>query len=153
MTENLNYNAEDLVDHIAIGAIIKDNSGKILMQNHVKYGFWTIPIGKAKYNQNSLEALKEEVLEECNLIVNKAKLLARKDYDYVRKGRNVKLNLYLYEVINYSGDLKNKEPENHSKQEFIDLEEIKKILYLSDATILYLETIGFKRDALIRKAL
>ena len=44
----INYSEEDLRDHDAIGAVVKDSKGRILVQDHVTYGFWTIPVGKAK---------------------------------------------------------------------------------------------------------
>ena len=44
----IKYNDEDIVSHHAVVAMIKDDSGKILMQKHVKYGFWTVPVGKVK---------------------------------------------------------------------------------------------------------
>ena len=41
----VNYNMEDIVSHHGVAAVVKDRRGKILMQEHVKYGFWTIPVG------------------------------------------------------------------------------------------------------------
>jgi hypothetical protein len=37
------YNTEDMVDHDAVVAVIKDNEGRILLQEHIKYGHRTIP--------------------------------------------------------------------------------------------------------------
>ncbi len=65
----INYNAEDLIDHHAVSAVIKDKDGRILMQEHVKYGFWTVPIGKVAVNQTLEEGLKQEIFEECNSII------------------------------------------------------------------------------------
>ena len=57
----VNYTKEDKKDHIGISAIIynKDKTS-ILMQDHVKYSFWTIPVGKALDNQSAVDALKME---------------------------------------------------------------------------------------------
>lgn len=150
MEEDVEYNVEDLKDHDAPAAVIKDNTGRILMQEHVKYKLWTIPVGKAKTGQKVEEALKEEIYEECNIIIQEFKEIARRVYEYDRKGKKVKLVSYLYEITKYRGEIQNKEPEKHTKQEFKSIEEIKKISYLSDATILYLETLGYKRPARIR---
>jgi len=79
----INYNEEDLMDHKAPGAVIKDKQGNILMQEHVKYGFWTTPIGKAKHDQNIEEALKEEIFEECNLTVEEYCFME----DFLKEGR------------------------------------------------------------------
>lgn len=145
----VNYNKEDLQDHQAVAAIIKDNNGNILMQEHVKYGFWTIPIGKANKNQDLKQATIQEIREECNIIPLKFKEIALKEYNYIRNGINVKVILHIFEIINYSGKIKNNEPEKHKQQKFLSLEEIKKLPYLSDSTILYLETLSYKRKARI----
>lgn len=143
----INYTPEDLVDHNAVAAIIKDKNGNILMQDHVKFGFWTIPIGKAHPNQSPRTAIKQEIFEECNLHLKKFQKIGTKKYYYVRDGKDVHLTLHLYEIFSYSGDLENKEPHKHRQQKFLPLEKIKTLQYLSDATIFYLEKIGYKRPA------
>ena len=141
------YTEEDLQDHHAVSAVIKDSKGNILMQDHVKYGFWTIPIGKAKPGQDPVEAIKEEVFEECNLVIESLKEITFKDTVYERDGKMVQTYVHNYEVLSYSGELENKEPQKHKEQKFVPLEEIKKRPYLSDSTIAFLETLGFKRNA------
>ena len=145
----VNYTPEDLLDHHAVSAVIKNKEGKILMQNHVKFGFWTIPIGKAKPGQTPEDGIITEIFEECNLKVNELKQVAYKEISYNRKGKDVKVFTHSFEVLKYSGKLKNKEPNKHGEQKFLDLNEIKKIPYLSDATLMYLETLGIKRSARI----
>lgn len=143
------YTKEDMLDHDGIAAIIKNEKGEVLMQNHVKYGFWTIPVGKVKTSQNAAKALKEELFEECGIRVRKYKEILSKEYIYVRRGKRIKVRIYLFLVSEYSGRIKNMEPHKHRKQEFISIENIKKLPYLSDATLLYLETLGFRRKARI----
>lgn len=143
----INYTDEDLLDHHAVSAIIKNSDGEILMQDHVKFGFWTIPIGKARAEQDPIEAIKEEVLEECNLVIEDLKEIAFKEMKYERNGKIVNVPTHVYEILAHSGELKNNEPEKHKEQKFISLEDIKKIPYLSDSTIFFLESIGFERDA------
>lgn len=143
---NIKYNSEDLVDHHAVFSVIKDSEGKILMQNHVKHGFWTIPGGKVKVGQSVEEGLKEETFEECNLEIIECKEIINKDYEYIRDGRNIKISSHLFEIIKYSGEMKNMEPHKHSEQKFMDLEDVKKLPYISDLTLLYLECLGFKRE-------
>jgi len=41
--------------------------------------------------------------------------------------------------------MKNNELHKHKQQLFMDVEKVKKLPYLSDLTLLYLETMGFKR--------
>jgi len=145
MTEKIKYNEEDLKDHHAVAAIIKNKKGDILMESHLKYGFWTIPIGKAKETQLDEEAIKEEVFEECNLTIAKLREIASKEYNYIRDGKNVKVVLHIFEALDYTGKLENKEPHKHREVKFLSLKEIKNVPYLSDSTLLYLETLGIKR--------
>ena len=145
--KKINYNQKDLLDHHAIGAVIKNKKGRILMQEHIKSGFWTIPGGKVEENQSVEEGLKQEVLEECNLIVEDFKELINKKYSYNRNGKNVKVWNHVFEISKYKGTLRNNEPHKHRKQIFLSLEKIKKLSYLSDSTLLYLMTLGFKREA------
>ncbi|MFA5258661.1 MAG: NUDIX hydrolase [Candidatus Pacearchaeota archaeon] len=141
------YNSEDVCDHQGVAAIIKNSNGEILMQEHIKYGFWTIPVGKVNFGQSVEDGLKQEVFEECNIDIKKLKEIASRKYDYIRDGKNVAVEVHLFEIIEYSGTIKNKEPNKHKVQEFLSLDKIKNLPYLSDNTLLYLETIGFKREA------
>jgi len=145
--DEVKYNEEDVYDHYGVAAIIKNSKGEILMQEHIKYGFWTIPVGKVKWGQSVEEGLKQEVLEECNIEIKELKEIATRKYDYIRDGKNVVVDVHLFEVIEYSGTIKNNEPNKHKVQEFLSLDTIKNLPYLSDNTLLYLETIGFKREA------
>jgi len=119
------------------------------MQEHVKYGFWTIPVGKVKNDQDVEEGLKQEILEECNITINKSKELIVKNYKYNRDGNDVLVISHLFEILSYDGEIKNNEPQKHKQQIFLPISKIKKIPYLSDLTLLYLELLGFKRDAKI----
>ena len=146
----IKYTSEDLLDHHAVSAVIKNSNGDILMQDHVKFGFWTIPIGKARAEQGPIEGIKEEILEECNLVVEDLKEVVLKEVEYERDGNLVKVLTHVYEILKYSGELKNLEAHKHREQKFISLEDIRKIPYLSDSTIFFLESLGFKRDAKIK---
>lgn len=143
----INYTPEDLADHHAVAAVIKDKKSRVLVQEHVKFGFWTIPVGKAKKEQSPEEGIKEEVFEECNLNILELKEIDYKEIEYERNGRNIRVFTHIFEVINYSGNIKNKEPHKHKQQKFMPIEEIKKLPYLSDATLMFLKTLGIKRGA------
>jgi ADP-ribose pyrophosphatase YjhB (NUDIX family) len=147
--DKINFTSGDLVSHYGVSAIIKNSSSEILMQDHVKYGFWTIPIGKTEELEKLEEALKKEIFEECGIIIEDFKFLYSKDYFYEREGKEIKVITQVYEILKYSGNLENKEVTKHRTQKFISLEEIKKIPYLSDSTLVYLEFLGFKREAKI----
>jgi 8-oxo-dGTP pyrophosphatase MutT (NUDIX family) len=143
--KEIKYNEEDVVDHHAVLAIIKNKAGDILMQEHLKYGFWTIPGGKVKLGQDIFAGLKNEIFEECNLRIDKCSEVIFKEIFYDRGGRKVKVTEHIFEVVSYNGIMKNKEPEKHSEQKFLSINEIKNLPYLSDVTLLYLEKIGIKR--------
>ncbi len=143
----INYNEEDLKDHHAVHAIIKNSRGEVLMQDHVKYGFWTFPIGKAKDGQSPIDGIKEEILEECNIKIEKLKEIITDEITYDRNGNIVTTYIHVYEIIEYSGEIINNEPHKHREQKFVPLEEIKKVPYVSDSVIIYLRYLGFERKA------
>ncbi|MFH1308159.1 MAG: NUDIX hydrolase [archaeon] len=144
------YNQEDKKDYYGVHAIIKDSEGKILVQKHIKYGFWTIPLGKVTPGDDVEDGFKKEMLEECGIrVIRMKKVNERKDI-YIIDGKKVRDTKCQFEVLEYSGKIENKEPEKHSEQRFMSVEEIKKLPYLSDGTILYLESLGIKRSALIK---
>jgi ADP-ribose pyrophosphatase YjhB (NUDIX family) len=142
----IKYNSEDLKDHHGVAAVIKDKNESILMQEHVKYGFWTIPVGKVVDNQRIIDGLKQELDEECNITVINCKELIVKDYTYNRNGIDVTVHSHLFEIIEYSGEVKNNEPQKHKQQIFLSIDEIMRLPYLSDLTILYLKILGFERN-------
>lgn len=143
------YNSEDIVNHHSVAAVIKNESGEILIQFHLKYDFWTLPVGKVKEGQNIIDGLKEEMLEECNLQIEKCNELAVVDLYYNRDGNDVKVISHLFDVLKYTGEMKNNEPHKHREQLFMSLEDIKKLPYISDMTQLYLKQQGFKREVKI----
>jgi 8-oxo-dGTP diphosphatase len=146
MPDPIKYTPEDLVDHHGVSAVIKNPDGEVLMQEHVKYGFWTIPVGKAIHGQEIVDGLKQEVLEETGLTVEECKEIGSKTCEYVRAGRNVKVFTHLFEITKYSGTLENREPHKHRQQKFLSLSEIMKLSYLSDTTLMYLKTLGLTRE-------
>jgi len=146
----INYTEEDLEDHNGMGAVIKDDKGQILVQEHVKYGFWTLPVGKAKKDSDVKEGLKKELLEECGINAVKFREIAKRDYYYTRNKRKVLVMVHLFEIEKYEGIIENREPEKHRKQLFMGLKEIVKLPYLSDITLFYLETLGIKRKAKLK---
>jgi len=135
------YNAEDMTNHRSIGAVIKDKSGRILIQYHNKLGFWTIPVGKVLPNQSIMDGLKQEVREECNISILKAKEIANKLFHRNRDGIDISIDMHLFEVLKYSGTIRNNEPHKHKSQDFMTIEELKRKKDISDTTKIYLEYI------------
>ncbi|MBI5072224.1 NUDIX domain-containing protein [Candidatus Woesearchaeota archaeon] len=145
LSETIPYTPEDLLDHHGIAAVITNEKGEILMQDHVKYKFWTLPVGKVHPSQTVEEGLAQELFEECNIVIEKWKEIATREYDYIRNGKNVAVSAHVFVILQYSGDIKNKEPHKHKEQLFLSLDKIKELPCVSDITLLYLESIGIKR--------
>lgn len=148
--KKIKYNSEDILNHHGIAAVIKNEQDEILMQEHIKYGFWTIPVGKVKNGQSVEEGLIQEVSEECNIIVEEFKELKKKKYVYNRDGNEVEVLQHLFDILKYRGEIKNNEPHKHKQQKFLHIDKIKKLPYLSDCTILYLKELGIKRKARLK---
>ncbi len=140
------YPSEDLHDHQGIGAVIKDAQNRILMQEHIKFSMWTIPVGKVKPGQTVEQALHEELFEECGISIKGFRELDYHLFEYNRNGIPVKVFHHLFEILSYSGTVTNKEPHKHSQQIFLSIPEILMLHALSDSTLLYLKRLGIKRQ-------
>jgi len=118
-------NKEDLTDHYAVGAVFI-SCDKILILYHNKYKFWTLPIGKVKYNTTSELALMDEMKEELNVelvcidyIGSFRKLYFRGNNKYVT------INSQLYLVQSWYGEIQNKEPDKHQDLKWVSMDELK----------------------------
>lgn len=132
------YNQEDLQSHRGVAAVIKNKQGKVLVQDHIKYGFWTIPIGKVKQDETVAEGLKTEMKEELDIEVGEFKVLGIFPSTYMRKGKEVTVIQYLIEVLTYNGKIINNEPQKHRCLKWMDLQELKTCKATSDAVKNYL---------------
>ena len=137
--EEPNYTPRDLLDHIAIGAIIKNDLNQILLFDHVKFNFWTIPVGKAEEGYTAEQGLKQELFEELGIKVLSSKLLHVNKRTYLRNNTNVNVNEHLFEVLSYKGTPRNLEPAKHRSIKWFYLEEIKKLSNLSNMTKMMLQ--------------
>ena len=136
------YTQGDLDDFKAVGAVIKNKNNDILMQKHNKFGFWTIPCGKVDPGETLESALKKEIFEECGIIIEKFKLISEKSFKYIRKQKQINVDTYIYEIIEYTGKILNKEPEKHEIQKFMSINEILKVDDISHQTQMYLDSVG-----------
>ena len=143
------YTSEDILNHHGIGAVILNEKGEILMQEHVKYNFWTIPIGKTKQGQTPQKALKEELFEECNIRIKEWKEIATKEFRYIRNGKEVHVLGHIFTILSYAGTIQNKEPHKHKEQCFMSVEKIQQLPVVSDLTLLWLESQGIQREKCI----
>ena len=133
----IRFTDEDLIDHDAVAAVIRDSQGRVLILDHVKFNLPTIPIGKAHTDQAPVDALKEEMKEELNIVVQECQEVANSLIEY-DEDRNVLLRFHIFNVLKYSGELRNLEPAKHRGFEFKSIDEIARLPALTDATILFL---------------
>jgi len=61
-------------------------------------GYWELPGGKVEINETPALALQRELKEELSIDVSAASLICCLEQGF--------LNFYLYDVLNYSGELK-----------------------------------------------
>lgn len=133
LNEKYDYNKRDVESHAGVGGIIwNDDHTKILVLKHVKFGFWTNPVGKAEENQSVVDALKMEMKEEVNIKVLKFKEVITTKKTYYRLGKAVLIDVHIFEVLKYTGNLRNNEPKKHSDMKWLTLQEIAKLPYISD---------------------
>lgn len=144
---NIAYTTEDKTNHTGVAAVIKNAQGEVLVQEHVKFGFWTIPVGKVKPGQDVVEGLQQEIREECGVEVREWRELARREYMYQRDGEEVAVDAILFEITRYEGEVQNLEPHKHAQQVFMSISDIARLPYVSDMTLLYLEQLGIRREA------
>ncbi len=131
--EKIQYNDEDLQAHDGVSAVIMKGN-KILMMDHVKFNFWTIPVGKVEPNQSIEDGLKMEMKEELNINPRKYKEIGQFIRTYARGGKKVKVTAHIFSIEKWTGTLKNNEPKKHRSIKFMTRPEIKKLKSISDAT-------------------
>jgi 8-oxo-dGTP pyrophosphatase MutT (NUDIX family) len=135
------FTDEDLIDHDAVGAVIRDAAQRVLVLQHSKWGFWSIPIGKAHKGQKPFEGLREEMRDELGIEVIRASEMTSATIRYT-EGRDVLLRFHIYEIDEYDGRVENREPEKHGEFRFLPMHELAAVDKLSDATVLFLEAQG-----------
>ena len=126
-----------------IAAIIYDDKGKILIFDHRKWNFYTIPVGKVEPGQKIEDALKREIKEECGINIKVSRHIMQEKKSYIINKRRVFVTIYLYEIQSYSGKPKNMEYDKHPKMLFLTPDEILRLpKRLSDATQMALRYLG-----------
>ncbi|MCK4554633.1 NUDIX domain-containing protein, partial [Candidatus Parcubacteria bacterium] len=114
--------------HTSVGAIIKNKEGKILMIDRAAFPYgWACPAGHVDENETPEQALVREIKEEVNLIIRHAatngvhanennnvnyKLLIHEYVDWNECVKEVRgHDWYVYEVLQWSGEVKRSERE------------------------------------------
>lgn len=105
---------EDIKDHSGIGAILHYPPDSILLFKHVKYQWWTIPVGKVQSGQSLQEALIQEIEEETGVVPVEFEEIGCYEKTYERgHGVSTTINMHIFDVTKHVGDFVNKEPEKH----------------------------------------
>lgn len=134
-TEDVGYTKEDLNDHHGVAAVIFNNKGEMLIQNHVKYSFWTIPVGKAKPYQTPEKAIIQEMKEECDIELIDFEEFKTFTRIYARGRKMVQVTAHIFRVNKYKGTIRNIEPDKHKEQVFLPIAHIRAFNRLSDVTL------------------
>ncbi len=142
MSDEVSFTDEDLCDHVALAVVLKDASGSVLSMWHIKWGFWTIPLGKAHVGQAPEDGVIEEMREELGIEVRSMTKLSSTVIEYQRPSGSIRTLFNLYEVTEYDGKVNNLEPAKHAKLAFRPVRSLANEESLSDGTLLLLEHEG-----------
>lgn len=142
------------IDIHSVGGVILNNRDEILLQYHIKYDCWTIPMGKVENGLDIIETLRKEFkeeldinVEECEEIISKKYIydnINPKDWTFEKSGKTFVVMFHLFMINKWNGEIKNKEPHKHSEMRFCDIDRVRTIGARSDALNLYLEYIENK---------
>jgi len=95
--------------HIAVGVIFNQQKDRVLIarrpDNVHQGGLWEFPGGKCHAEEDVVTALKRELLEELNLIVDICQPLISINHDYPQQ----QVNLDVWSVLDWHGDIYGKE--------------------------------------------
>ena len=132
---------------VSATAIIKNEKGEILLENHKKVAAWTLPGGKKQTGEKPVDIIIRECQEELGIEVMSAKLLFTQvfpegKYEYpVGSGKYPSFQQNYFSVEAYAGTIENKEPEKHSELTWMKPTEVRdkceKISITLDAYLSY----------------
>jgi len=108
--------------HIAVGVILNQDKDKVLLalrpKNVQQGGLWEFPGGKLEAEEEVVTALKRELFEELNLMVDKCRPLILIDHDYPT--HMVRLDVWC--VSQWHGEITGKEDQSI---EWVDISKLK----------------------------
>ena len=109
---------------VVAGVFKKGN--KVLMMDHVKFNFWTVPIGKVEPGQTIEQGLLQEMQEELNVTPTKYRKIHQFKRTYTRQGKKVELLAHMFLIQSWKGTIKNNEPKKHRSIKWMTKDEMAK---------------------------
>lgn len=142
-----------------VTAIILNNEGKFLIEDHVKCNAYTFPGGKVDDTDVTLtDAIRRELREELGITVQAnevmhlfSKYIEGSEYP-AGSGNYTKYLANVYLIINYKGEIKNAEPNKHRSIQFSSLEELKELKHtdVAESVLEYLDD-DIRKELIINK--
>ena len=123
----------------AVAIIIEDSNGRLLIQDHVKRNFFTMPIGAVEVNETHHDAAVRELHEELNI---DAGVLSHYWSGDVPCGSEGDVYTVIFKLVCYKGDITNAEPHKHRSLQWVAPNEIRGLGKLSATLTKYLDLIG-----------
>lgn len=139
-----NYSERELEDHIAIGALVENEKHEVLCFKHIRWNFWSFPIGKTEVDETAEAAAVRELKEELGIDVTKMQTVYETLMEYKREGKTVRVSTVLFKVLAHTGTPSNMETNKHTHFGFRSLNELAQEGALSDMLMHYLNTLGIK---------
>lgn len=138
------YTEEDCKDHDCVAAIIH-REDKILILDHIKMSRWAIPVGKVKPGDGINGTLREEMFEELGIeIIDYDEIISFMRPYIVNDIYHVNVSYHIFDILKYSGEIRNLESHKHKSIKFVTMEEIIKLKRISTATKATLIYNGYK---------
>ena len=105
----------------AVAVIIRNDAGKILVQDHVKHNFLTMPIGMVEPNELHSQAIVRELKEELDI---EAGVITTVLTGNIKCGDDW-VDTHIFELMTYRGTIVNKEPHKHRSLMWYSVDELK----------------------------
>ncbi len=114
--------------------IVRDEKWRILVQDHVKLDFFTIPIWKVKASENIENVMKQELQEELWIQVIRYEKMGECEGEYDYEWTKVRIKTHIFDILSYEGIPQNKESKKHRSIQFMSISDIRQLPKVSDAT-------------------
>ncbi len=122
--KTLKFWKDNLVNHSSVGGIVYDDSKRVCMLFHKNMNRWTIPVGHIDKGERPGDALDRELEEEIGIkVISKKKIIVKK-MKFFFNSKEIEIAMHIYEIEDYKGTPKNKEPHQHKIMKFFTVSEL-----------------------------